>query len=191
MSTDPDQILSAQRAYIYLAEVGTAAPVDVTAAPAAAWVNVGLTTPDSLSFSTEPQFETVQSHQSDYETRRIQSSDSAALAVDLQQWNAENLKAVFGGGTITEATPGSGVFKYVPPAIGTRKEKACMVEIVDGTRKYRWIYPRTLQVEGVQLELHKGSSTNLALRLAVLGGDDTDAWYVLSNDDSLDPTPAP
>lgn len=186
---DPDQILSAQRAYVYLAEVGTPAPADVTTAPAAAWINVGLTTPDSLSFSTEPQFETVQSHQSDYETRRIQSSESAALAVDLQQWNGTNLKSVFGGGTITEVVPASGTFKYVPPAIGTRKEKACMVEIVDGARKYRWIFPRTLQVEGVQLELHKGQNTNLALRLAVLGGDDTDAWYVLSNDESLQVTP--
>ena len=189
MTTNPAEMLSPQRAYVYLAPVGTAAPEDVATALTASWINVGLTTPDSLSFSTEPEFEEVRSHQSDYETRRIQSTDSAALAVDLQQWNSHNVKAAFGGGEVTETTTGSGVFKYVPPAIGAREEKACIIQIEDGTKKYRWVFPRTLQVEGVELELTKGQGTNLALRMAVLGGDGTPPFYLLTNDEAFDPAP--
>lgn len=190
VTTNPAQMVSAQRAYIYLAPVGTAAPVDVTADLASPWKNVGLTTPDSLAFSTSPEFETIQSHQSDYETRRIQSTDSATLKVDLQQWNTDNFQAVYGGGDVAETSTGSGVYKFTPPKLGARTEKACVVEIIDGTKKYRWVYPRTLQVEGVELALQKGQGANLTLSLAILGGDDTDAWYLLSNDAAFAPAAA-
>lgn len=180
---DASEIFSAQRANIYLGEVGVAAPTDVETALDPGWVHVGLTSPDSLSISTEPEFEEVRSHQSDYETRRIQSTDSAAVGVDLQQWNSENFKSVFGGGEVTEVT--SGVYKYTPPAIGARTEKAALIEVIDGTKTYRWVFPRTMQIEGVELELQKGQNANLALRLAVLGGDGVDPWYLLTDDPSF------
>jgi hypothetical protein len=182
MTTNSSEILSPQRAYVYLGPVGTAAPADVDSELDPALVNVGLTSPDSLSVSTEPEFEEVRSHQSDYETRRIQSTDSAAVAVDLQQWNGHNLKAAMGGGSIVETSVGSGQYKYTPPRIGDRVEKMCVIEVIDGLKKYRWVFPRTLQIEGGELEMQKGQNTNLPLRMAVLGGDTTDPWYLLSND---------
>lgn len=185
------QILNPARAYVYIAPVGTAAPTTSVSALAVAWVPVGLTTPDSLQFSTEPQFAEVQSHQSDYPTRRMQTSDSASISVDLQQWNGANLVSAYGGGAVTEPNPTTspGEFKFTPPALGTRPERSCLIEVIDGSKHYRWVYPRTLQIEGVSTQFQRGQEARLPLRLAVLGDDLGNPWYLLTDDPAFDPTP--
>lgn len=188
---DSSNILVPSRTYVYLALLGTAAPADHAAALGAGWKNVGHTTPDSLSFNTEPEFEEVQSAQSDYPVRRFKASESATVSVDLLEFSAANFKSVYGGGTVTEiGTAGSGKFKFVPPSsIGVLTEVSAIIEVKDGVKVYRYIYPKVVQIEGVETELQKGSQSMLPLRLAVLGADGTDPWYVLTNDDSFDETP--
>lgn len=186
------QILVPSRAYVHVAPVGTPAPADETIALDPIWFNVGLTTPDSLSFSTEPEFEQVNTHQSDYPARRMQTSDSAAVSVDLIQWNKDNVTNAFGGGTVTQVKAATGTagqagyvpatYKFVPPVLGSRPEKSCIIEVIDGTKRYRWVFPRVQQVEGVSSELNKGSESRLPLRFAVLGDDTGAPFYLLTND---------
>lgn len=180
------EILVPARAYVHFAPVGTAAPADAVIEPADPWVLAGHTSPDSLSFNTEPEFQGVPSHQSDFDVRRFQTSDAASISVDLLQWNAANIKAVYGGGTIT-AVGATGNFKFVPPKLGVRDELSCLVTIVDGTKRYRWVYVATQQVEGVSNEMQKGQEARLPLRLAVLGDDLGEPWYFLTNDPAFDP----
>jgi hypothetical protein len=192
--TNNTQIVIPARTQVWLAPVGTAAPADATAVMGTGWYSVGLTTEDSLKFNEEPQFETVKSAQSDYPSRTFQTSDSATIEVDLQQWNGANFKAVFGGGEITEITPAGGGgtpkhYKFVPPRVGGRGEIAAVVEVIDGGKHYRYVVPRAMQMEGVQSDLQKSKEAVLPLRLAVQGGDDADAWYLLTDDPSFAPTP--
>lgn len=187
MTVNSQETLIPARVYVHLAPVGTEAPTDVDTALAAGFVNCGHTTPDSLSFATEPEFAQVDSHQSDYPIRRVQTSESASVSVNLLQWNAANLKAAYGGGTVAETTTGSGVFKFTPPSVDGRVEKSCIVEVVDGNDKYRWVFPRVFQIEGVQSEFQRGQGAVLPLRLAVLGDDGVAPWYLLSNSTALDP----
>lgn len=187
MATNAQQILVPANSVVSLAVPGSTAPVDATAALAAAWKDVGLTTSDSLQFSTEPTFEEVQSMQSAFPTRRFQTAESGTVSVDLQQWNTDNLKAVHGGGEVTEISTGN--FKFTPPQFGQRSEIACIIDVTDGTKKYRFVFPRTQQVEGSEIGFNKSGNSNLALRLSILGGDSVDAWYMLTNDPAFDPTP--
>lgn len=191
MATNPANITIAQQARVWLAAVGTAAPADATAALGVGWRDVGLFTPDSLGWSTDPTFEEVRSHQSNYPTRRFQTEDAATLEVDLQEWSGDNFKAVYGGGEVTEITPAltPPQFKFSPPAIGGRSSVAAVVEIIDGTKHHRRVIPRCEQVEGVEQALNKTSESILPLRLAVLGGDVGDAWYDLTDLPSFDPAP--
>jgi hypothetical protein len=195
--TNTTQIVIPARTRVWLAPVGTAAPTDATKAMGAGWYSVGLTTEDSLKFNEEPQFETVKSAQSDFPSRTFQTSDSATIEVDLQQWNGDNFKAVFGGGEITkidtsELQDGTGPFhyKFAPPRVGGRSEVTAVIEVTDGAKNYRYVVPRAMQMEGVQTDLQKAKEAVLPLRLAVQGGDDSDAWYLLSNDPAFAP-PAP
>jgi hypothetical protein len=189
VSTNSNRILVAGDAHLYLAAVGTTMPSNATSAPSAAsalWTEVGLFTQDSLQFVTDPSFEEVKSHQSFYATRTIQTGDTAHLAVELQEWSTANFKAVYGGGTVTN--PSGGVYKFVPPAPGSRSETAALLDITDGSKHYRLCLPRTAQREGVGLDLHKGNEAVLALNLGVLDpGTGIDPWFWLTDDSAFTP----
>lgn len=195
MATDSTRATIAQMARVYIAPVGTAAPTNSTVAMAAAWREVGYFTPDSLRFTDDPNFDTVTSHQSNYPIRRFQTSDSAAMQVDLQEFSVQNLIAVLGGGTVTQITapvpgppPVPGEYKYSPPAVGGRSSVAACIEVIDGVKRYRIVIPRATQTEAVQMDLRKGNETILPLRLAVEGSDVGDPWYLLTNDPAWSPT---
>lgn len=193
MATNPNQIVIAQMARVWLAAVGTPAPAGPAVTMPAPWREVGLFTPDSLSFATDPTFEQVDSHQSAYPTRRFQTADAASTSVDLQEWSGENFKAVFGGGTIETIAAVVGPpaipehYRYSPPAIGGRTEVAACIEIVDGLKHYRRVIPRAMQVEGVEQGFARTSESTLPLRLSVLGSDIGEPWYDITDDDAFEP----
>ncbi|WNZ14982.1 hypothetical protein [Streptomyces sp. 11x1] len=186
--TNATQIVVPARTRVWLAPVGTVAPADATVEMPTGWYSVGLTTEDSLKFNEEPSFEQVKSAQTDFPSRTFQTSDSATVEVDLQQWSGRNFQAVYGGGSITPITPSGGTeaspkhYRFAPPRIGGRTEVAACVEVIDGGKSYRYVMPRTMQMEGVSKDLQKAKESVLPLRLAVQGGDDSDAWYLLTND---------
>lgn len=176
MATDPTRILVAQMARCFLSPVGTPAPAGPVAALDTPWREVGLFTPDSLAWTTDPTFEEVRSHQSNYPTRRFQTGDAATLEVDLQEYSAENMMAVYGGGAVTTVTGG---VKFTPPAIGGRSQISVILEITDGPKIFRRVVPVAEQVEGVSQSFPKTAETTLPLRLAVIGGGVGSAWYDL------------
>ncbi|RZU28332.1 hypothetical protein EV284_6498 [Streptomyces sp. BK022] len=171
---------------VYLGPVGTTAPADATSALDPALRDVGFTSEDSLKFNEEVNFEQVKSAQSLFPTRTFQTSDAATVEVDLQQWSAPNFKAVYGGGTITEISvagpPAVKHYKFAPPKIGGRGEVMAVVEVIDGGKHYRYVLPRCMQMEGVSKDLAQAKAAVLPLRLAVQGGDNLDAWYMLTDD---------
>ena len=188
MATNKGRIRVAQTARVHLAPIGTPAPVDALVALAAAWKDVGLFTPDSLQFSTDPSFEMVRSHQSNYPTRTFQTEDSGSLQVDLQEWSTVNLRAVFGGGevtTIAGTTPPQ--YRFAPPQIGGRDQVSAIVEIIDGEIVYRQVLPATEQNEGVEISHNKTAESTLPLRLTIIGSDIGDPFYYLTNDPAMAP----
>jgi hypothetical protein len=189
---DATRIVVAQNARVWIAPVGTTAPDGPTVAMPTGWFDVGFFTPDSLQWATNPTFQEVQSHQSNYPTRRWQTADAATVQVDLQEWSGDNFKAVFGGGTLTSVTPGGGgttYFKFTPPAIGGRGDVAVCLEITDGSKHYRRLIPRAEQTEGVSQTYNKTKESTLPLRMSVMGSDIGDPWYDISDDSAFDPTP--
>lgn len=189
MAVNKARIRVAQMARVYLAPVGTAAPADSKTPLAAAWREVGYFTPDSLSWSTEPSFEEVRSHQSNYAVRRFQTEDGAMMSVDLQEWSADNFRAVYGGGTVTTVTPATTppTYRFAPPQIGARTQVACIIEIIDDTIHHRRVIPCAEQIEGVEQTMERGSESTLPLRLTVIGSDLGDPWYDLTDDAAFMP----
>ncbi|MER5649599.1 hypothetical protein [Streptosporangium sp. NPDC002524] len=171
-------------AKLWLGPVGTVAPDGPTVTMPTGWKDVGLFTPDSLNWATDPQFEEARAHQSNYAVRRWQTEDSATLEVDLMEWTLESFRAVYGGGTIEEITPSGSpappsYFKFTPPAIGSRQEVAVCLELGDGPRRMRRMIPRAEQAEGVEQSFERASNSTLPLRLSVLGGDVGAPYYDL------------
>lgn len=176
------QILVPSRIALWLGPVGSTFPTDATTAPGAAFYHAGHTTEDSLNFETSPEFDQFRSAQSDYPVLSFQTADGASIQIDMAQWNTNNLKAAFGGGRVEEVPSASGTYKFTPPAIGARQELAAIVDVSMGGKHYRFCYLRTAQNEGVSLGVNKGAASILPLRLDVLGGDEAEPWYMLTDD---------
>jgi hypothetical protein len=171
-----------QSARLWLAPVGTAAPEGPIVTMPAAWYDIGLFTPDSYNWKTDPKFEETRAHQSNYAVRRWQTEDAATIEVNLLEWTFKSMQAVYGGGTLEKITPESGgapYLKFTPPAIGARIETAACIELADGAKRIRRMVPRCEQAEGVEQSFEKTSSSTLPLRLSVLGGDIGAAYYDL------------
>lgn len=189
-------IFVAQMARLWLAPVGTVAPAGPAVAMPTGWRDVGLFTPDSLSWATDPSFEQIRSHQSRYPTRTIQTEDAGSVSVDLQEWTGANLQAVYGGGTITkiEATTTPTIipehYRFSPPAVGQRQTVAACIEMIDGSKHYRRFVPRCEQNEGVEQNFENASESTLPLRLSILGSDVGDPWYDLTDDPAFAPAAA-
>lgn len=188
MATDPDRITVAGRVHLFLAPVGTIAPANSAAVLDPAWREVGFTTEDGTSFPSEPEFNDLFAHQSDYAVRTVQTRDSATVQADLMEWSADNFAAVYGGGEASEVgAPGSGEFMWEPPGPGGRDSVAAILKAVDGTKRYLWIVPRCFQREGVENGLPKAEGATLPLRLGVQGQDGVKPWYLLTNDPAFAP----
>lgn len=190
---DANQMFVAQMARVWLAPVGTLAPAGPATIMPTGWVDCGLFTPDSLGWSTDPSFEQIRSHQSKFPTRNIQTEDAGAVSVDLQQWNAANFKAVYGGGTVVVVPEAVGPpaipehYRFSPPEIGGRQTVAACIELIDGAKHYRRMVPRCEQNEGVEQSFEAASESTLPLRLAILGADIGDPWYDITDDPAFEP----
>lgn len=189
MATDSNRVTVAGQLRAFLAPVGTAAPADAIVALAAAWKEVGITTEDGTQFQlSDPAFTDLRGHQSAYPVRTVQTGDSAQVQANLMELSRTNLVGVMGGGTVTTVPAGAGThYRYAPPAVGGRASVACLLEVTDGTKHYRWIVPRGFQRDGVTLNMEKGAAQILPLRLAVQGSDVGDPWYLLTDDPAFDP----
>lgn len=185
-------ILVPQMARVWLAPVGTVAPADPTVAFPVGWLDVGYFDPASLQWQTSPTFQTVTSHQSIYPTRRFQDTDAATISVNLQEWSANNILTVYGGGTITTHTvtgpPAKTWYQYTPPTVGGRTQTAACIEIIDGAKHYRRIVPVCEQDAGNTITYHRANESTLPLALTVIGNDVSSAWYELSDDIAMAPS---
>lgn len=178
-----NNILVPQMARLWLAELGVTAPGDPVSAMPAGWYECGYFDPSSLQWQTAPTFQTVQSHQSIYPTRRFQDADAATVVCSLQEWNALNIMTVYGGGTITPITVDEVTYyQYTPPLVGDRTQTQCCIEIIDGTKNYRRIVPVCEQDAGNTITYHRTAESTLPLALTVIGSDLGAAWYELTND---------
>lgn len=180
------QILTPSRTEVFLAAVGTAAPTTIDTIPEA-WLNVGFTTEDSLSFETTPEFEEFRSAQSDFPVKKFQTSIAASVQVDLAQWNTTNFQTVYGGGSVEAVAGSTGLYKYTPPRLGDMTSQAALVRVTEGSKKYIYVFPQVQQTEGVSVSLNKGAASTLPLRLDVLGADGVDPWYLITNDTAFAP----
>ncbi|MBM0201919.1 hypothetical protein JNW90_01450 [Micromonospora sp. STR1s_5] len=185
--TSPNNIVQAKRVKLWLGPTGSTVPTGLEA-PTGGILPVGLTNPESCRFRTSPEFEPVNAHQSDFPVKILQTGDAAGMDVDLLEWTGANFKSVYGGGAISAVSGGPpNLYKFTPPGFGDRDEVLAILDVFDGAKTYRFIAPRVFNQSEVELELNKTPETKLPLRLTILGGDDVDAWYMLTNDASFAP----
>lgn len=187
MAKDVDQIVIGSDGTVWVAPVGTAAPVNPTAVPGAGWVDLGYTSEDGATLRDGKTLEAIRVWQLAHAARQVVTERKTSLEFVLRQWSVDTVKLAFGGGSFTE--PAAGVFRYAPPAPETVDERALMLDWQDGAKNYRLIIVRGIVTENVETNLRRAAAGDLPITFSVLGADTGDPWYLLTDDPALDGTP--
>lgn len=187
-----DQIVVAGEFTLYVApnDDGSATlPTDSTSPLDPVFTAVGLTTRDGSSFSVAPEIKTVESHQSKYPTRTFKTKVTGQVQAALQEWNDSNFVSAFGGGSVTEPDPSGapGEYRYDPPSGSALSVVAVVLEVVDGTKNYRFVVESAQAASEVNLPFTPDAETSLPLALDILGNDTTQPWHLLTNDPAFNP----
>lgn len=191
MAIDSDEVVVGGDGHVFVAPAGTAVPTSMSALPGT-WIDVGYISEDGVSFTDGKEIEDIQAWQSFYPIRKIITAKSSALEFIMRQWNGENLKLAFGGGTVNN---NAGITTYVPPTPSEFDSRAMVVEWEDGSETYRLVVPKGLVSGDTETAVNRTSATDLPISFAITpdtvpstlsspptaGELITQPWYVLSN----------
>ncbi|MDX2708480.1 phage tail protein [Streptomyces sp. PA03-6a] len=155
---------------ILVAPVGTAAPADTVVAWAAAWKDLGYTSPDGIKFNKKDKLDPVETWQSVSPARFIYSDRDLSVKFQLLQLNEDTLPFFMGG----DAVAASGTeWKYDLAGAPKFNEKAMGIEFTDGANvTYRFVIPRGQVTETEEITLNRTSSVKLGVTFTALAVDD-------------------
>lgn len=177
---DSDAIVIAGTATIQVAPAGTTMPESLSDDLDAAFVNLGYSTQDGVQFSDSKTVEGVTPHQSFYPVRRFVTARSSSAALSLLQWDADTVPLAFGGGAITEPSPGE--FRFTPPEPDEIDERAVVIDIADGDRHIRIGIAKCMVSSNTESTFARTGPALLPLTFDVLATEG-DAPFTFDSDD--------
>lgn len=181
MGKDPTRVRVALTGTVYVADEGSTVPADITVTPNASWVDLGYTTEEGVTFSVEQTTEDLPAWQSMEPLRTLVTAEPKAFNFTLRQLERTSFLTAFGG-SIT--TIGANNYRWDPPASGTTPTKAYMIEFLDESLKYRFVYRRNQQTGARELNFVRSNAVNLPCSYRVLAASPR-TWEVQTNDPSF------
>lgn len=180
MSKDTTELVVAGSGSVYVAPYGTALPTQYNTALNAAFVDLGYTTEDGLTWGSTPTVEKFAAWQSRQPVRVALTALEQRLTASFQQWNERTIITAFGGGDFIQMAAGS--FKYVPIDDDEQLDEVSIVaEWQDGDEDYRIVIPRAIVTESVEVSLNRTSLAVLPITFDVLKASGQDAWQLLTD----------
>ena len=191
MALNANAVRVAGTGEVFVAPTGTAAPTDPTTPLPVAWVGMGYTSTDGVTFTMSRDTADIDAWQGS-KLRTVTNAEPTTIEFNLMETNYNTLPVVFGGGTIdVETAPlgadgqplAEGDVTYTPPAEGVNTIRSCVVEFKDGDVTYRYYFPR-VQVEGdVSFSLTRSDAVGYSVTFGILASEPR--WLLLSNDTEL------
>lgn len=182
MPKSTSQIRVGANGTVYVAPVGTVAPVDIATAWSVTWVDLGYTDESGVTFTDAKTTEKIMVWQLFNPGRYIITEADTMASFVLRQWSKDTVKLAFNGGTITTVVGPPAHYLYTPPAPGTIDERALGIEWVDGATIYRLVMPRVMVTEGVETNLTRTNASDLPITVAAMGTDGVGAFTIRTND---------
>lgn len=169
---------------LWLAPAGTPLPAQTTgalsAALDAAFKDCGNLVEDSLAFAGTPEIFRVRSYGVARPTLVGKRLSSEIFNAAMQEWKTDNLKATFGGGSVTVA---NSIAKYVPPSDTTITDLSAVMKMAHGAKVFWIVIVSCKNLAGFTLNFRDNADAPLPLALEVQGGTSgVDPWYILSSD---------
>lgn len=160
---DASELIVAGDGQAYIAPVGTALPnTGPTQALNSAFEGLGYHTEDGASFKASPDIQEFMAWQSRQAIRRELKAQELSVQFVLQQWDEDSVPFAFGGGVVTDL--GGGNFRYdFPDDTAQLQEKALILDVADGSVKYRFVFPRGNVTEDVESEFKRDAAAGLPI----------------------------
>lgn len=187
MALQKEQVRVASKGQVHVAPAGTTLPTTEESVLDAAFVGLGYTSEEGVSFTAEIETEEIKAWQTLDALRIIVIARALSLAFEGLQWNADTIALAFGGGDWTEPTPGH--HKYVPPGNeDALAEYAIVLDFRDGDNLYRLVIERGSITESVETQLVNNAAAKLPVTLKALAAEEEGdpSWFLLTNDESFD-----
>lgn len=188
MSQDTTELVVASGGDIFVAPVGATIPADPNGVVTSEWVQLGLIDDDGAKFTRQVTLQEFKAWQRRLPVRRDVNEEEMTATFSLEQWNAENFAFAFGGGEVTEVTPG--IYRYeFPSGDDALDEKALMIRWNDGTRNYQIAFERGNVTEQVEVALKRSDLAQLPIGYKALAapGDDSIGVTFLTDDPAFTP----
>lgn len=160
MALDATAVRVAGTGEAYFAPEGTAAPTDATTALSATWLGLGYTDPDGLQFTFSRNTSDIDAWQGS-KLRVVTNSEPVSVTLALRETKTNTLLFAFGGGTV-------GANTFTPPVEGVNAVRAFVVDVTDGTLKYRYYFPRVQIAGDVSFQLARTDAISYDLTVGVL-----------------------
>lgn len=171
---NPSAIRFASNGNVYVAPVGTAAPVDVATPLAVTWKSLGYIDPTGVECTPSVETQPVEAWQSGVPIKYLVVSAAFALKFVLQQFDKETTELYFGASFVpamTTADPPvaiTGVFKLDLSSSPSMVETAVVLEWNDATVKNRLIIPRATVNARDGLKLLRTANQQLGVTMGAL-----------------------
>lgn len=186
MALDAEDLVVAANGRVYVAPTTASLPTSESSSLDSDFVDLGYLTDAGLTVSPSMTVESVQPWQSFYSVREIVTARELTIGMELLQFNADTTVLAFGGGVVTEESPGH--FKLVPPSPETIDKRSAVVDWQDGDKKYRLVVPVCMVSEGGEFTLARTAPATLAVTLKALGVDNEEPWVLYTDDVAFTPS---
>jgi hypothetical protein len=182
MALDADEVVVAGDADVFVAPVGTAGPTTPIAALNVAFVNLGYTSEDGITWTPGMEVNEVRAHQSFYAIRHVVTGRSLEIGMNLLQWNAESFKLAMGGGSFATTAGPPAHYTYTPPAPSEIYYRSLVIDWADGTKHYRLHVPKVMATSVDEITLARAEESGLGLTLAAVATDGAAEFTFLTDD---------
>lgn len=185
MAQDPNELVIAGTGAISVGPIGSTLPTSPTAA-LSGYTELGYTTEDGVKFTKERDIKDFFAWQKKDPVRRELISRTLVAAYALEQWNGDTVTHAYGGGEVTEPTPGT--FRYdFPTEDDALDEVTEVIDWQDGDKHYRFVIPRGTVSENVETDLMRTELSVLPVTFKALAPLNGGIAYILTDDPAFEP----
>ena len=179
---DSDEVIVAADASVHVAPVGSAGPSDIATALDAAFVDLGYTSDEGITWDPNAEIQEINAHQSFYAIRYIVTGRSLEIGLPLLQWNQESFKLAMGGGSFATTVGPPAFHTYTPPSPSEIYNRALVLEWADGAKNYRLHIPKVMTTDTDAITLARTDAAGLALTFQAVATDGASEYTFITDD---------
>lgn len=183
---DATKTVVANRGDLYIAPVGTTIPADPTSVLADPWKELGYVGEDGATFNRNIDIEEFMAWQARTAIRREVTGEELACTFELLEWSGDNFVFAFGGGEVTEDTPGIYHYEF-PTGADALSENALILRWQDGEKNYQLGFERGSPTDEVEFELHRSDLAVLPVTFEALASEDSSGVTFDTDDPAFEP----